>query len=266
MVGFLAQQRFAVVTTVDHQGRSWASLIAGEPGMLAVPDQNSVRIDAALAETKLPLADLGSNPKLGMLAIDLTRRIRVRINGEASAEPDGSVLLSIRQLYGNCSQYIQRRTVSEPAIPTSTKPEPQVSSSLGADQVAMIAKADTLFLGSVHPESGADASHRGGLPGFVQVLDPNRISFPDYSGNNMFNTLGNIEVNPAVGVLFSDFESGRTLQLTGRASVDWDETRSSHCPGAHRMIDIAIDEVRDTRHATNLRYQFEAYSPFLKQE
>jgi predicted pyridoxine 5'-phosphate oxidase superfamily flavin-nucleotide-binding protein len=265
MVGFLAQQRFAALTTVDAQGRTWISPIAGQAGMLQVPNPRAVRLNPALIETALPIDYVRSNSKVGMLVIDFARRIRVRTNGEAGIDPDGSVVISIRQLYGNCSQYIQRRTV----IAQAGKPrnaEIHQSAQLSASQQEMIRNADTLFLGSVHPESGADASHRGGLPGFVRVMSESHIAFPDYSGNNMFNTLGNIEVNPSVGVLCFDFETGRTLQLTGRASVDWNETRVKEFPGANRLIDIAIEEAREVAQATSLRYRFESYSPFLTQE
>jgi len=63
--------------------------------------------------------------------------------------------------------------------------------------------------------------HRGGSPGFVRV-EENRISWPDFVGNNMFNTLGNIERNPKVGLLFVDFESTETIQLSGAAYIDWE--------------------------------------------
>lgn len=58
-----------------------------------------------------------------------------------------------------------------------------------------IQQAGTLFIASSHPERGADVSHRGGHPGFIRVEDAQTIIIPDYSGNNMFNTLGNILVN-----------------------------------------------------------------------
>jgi predicted pyridoxine 5'-phosphate oxidase superfamily flavin-nucleotide-binding protein len=264
MVGFLLQQRFAAITAVDGRSRTWISLVAGEPGMFNVPDPRIVRLNAALIETSLPVEEVRANPKLGMLVIDFARRIRVRINGEAGVEPDGSIILSIRQLYGNCSQYIQRRTVIAPTQ-SPRQADAVHSTELTDSQQQMISNADTLFLGSVHRESGADASHRGGLPGFVSINSPKQISFPDYPGNNMFNTLGNIAMNPSVGLVFFDFDSGRTLQLTGRASVDWSEARAKNCPGAHRVVDIQIDEVREVPEATALRYRFEAYSPFLTQ-
>ena len=266
MVGFLAQQRFAVITTVNANGRTWASLVAGAPGMIAVPDLRVIRLDARLIETALPVEHLEHNSKLGMLVIDFVRRIRVRINGEAGVEPDGSIVIGIRQTYGNCSQYIQRRTViAEPDANRDVRAT-QASETLTPSQCDLISRSDTFFLGSVHPTSGADASHRGGLAGFVEVVNDRRISFPDFSGNNMFNTLGNIAVNPSVGLLFFDFESGRTLQLTGRATVDWDSVRAAKYKAAHRVIDVDIEAVKDTPGATSLRYRFEAYSPFLTQE
>jgi predicted pyridoxine 5'-phosphate oxidase superfamily flavin-nucleotide-binding protein len=265
MVGFLAQQRFAAITTVDAQGRTWIAPIAGEPGMLEVPDPRTVRLNASQIETILPVDDIRANPKAGMLVIDFVRRIRVRINGDAGVQPDGSIIVAINQLYGNCSQYIQRRTVIAPADPAH-KGALLNAAELSPSQQELISKSDTLFLGSVHPESGADASHRGGLPGFVNIVDAQHISFPDYSGNNMFNTLGNIAVNPSVGLLFFDFDSGRALQLTGRASVDWNEARTQRLPGAKRVIDIEIEALREAENATALRYRFEAYSPFLTQE
>ncbi|HET9696929.1 MAG TPA: pyridoxamine 5'-phosphate oxidase family protein [Terriglobales bacterium] len=265
MVGFLAQQRLAVITTVDEQGRTWSSLVAGEPGMLQVPDLRVIRLFAPAIETTLPIEHIKANPLLGMLVMDFTRRIRVRINGVSDVEPDGSVLIGIRQTYGNCSQYIQRRTVIAEASPARSA-SPASSNVLSQSQQEMIRRADTFFLGSVHPESGADSSHRGGLPGFVEIATDRRITFPDYAGNNMFNTLGNIAVNPSVGLMFFDFTSGRELQLTGRASVDWDPERAKAYKGAKRVIDIDIVEVRETPKATSLRYQFESYSPFLTQE
>jgi predicted pyridoxine 5'-phosphate oxidase superfamily flavin-nucleotide-binding protein len=265
MVGFLSQQQFAALTTVDAQGRTWISPVAGQPGMLEVPDPGAIRLKASLMESQLPLEDIRATAKVGMLVIDFARRIRVRINGEAGAEADGSVVVAIRQLYGNCSRYIQRRTVVAPAG-APRQQQPQVSAHLNEAEQEMISKADTFFLGSVHPESGADASHRGGLPGFVRIMSASHLAFPDYSGNNMFNTLGNIEVNPSVGLLFFAFDSGRTLQLTGRASVDWSEPRIKEFAGAHRVIDVAIDEVRQLAEATSLRYRFEAFSPLLSSE
>ena len=81
--------------------------------------------------------------------------------------------------------------------------------------------ADTFFLGTTNPERGSDTSHRGGAPGFVRV-DGDRLWWPDYPGNNLFNSFGNLAVDPEAALLFFDFDTGRTLQLSGTAEVDWD--------------------------------------------
>lgn len=263
MAGFLAQQQLAVLSTRDREQRVWANLIAGAPGMLEVKALDALALVASKIDTRLPLDDIQADAKVGLLAIDLGRRIRVRINGNGRMEADGSIILEIEQLYGNCSQYIQKRVV-DGSVKVAHNYGVTTTTALSASQRELIEKADTFFIASRHPELGADASHRGGMPGFVRVTSLTRISFPDYSGNNMFNTLGNIAVNPAVGLLFVDFESGRTLQVSGRASVDWDRERSSAMDEkAQRVIDVDIVAVREIEHSTSLRFRFIGYSPTL---
>ncbi|WP_221469511.1 pyridoxamine 5'-phosphate oxidase family protein [Cohnella nanjingensis] len=74
--------------------------------------------------------------------------------------------------------------------------------------------------------------HRGGSPGFVRGAGDRELVFPDYFGNSMFNTLGNLHVNPRSGLPFIDFEPGGTLQLTGEAEVLWGEEGIADCPAA----------------------------------
>jgi predicted pyridoxine 5'-phosphate oxidase superfamily flavin-nucleotide-binding protein len=76
------------------------------------------------------------------------------------------------------------------------------------------------FLGTVNPERGADASHRGGAPGFVRVDGPG-LWWPDYPGNNLFNSFGNLAVDPETALLFLDFTTGRTLHLSGTTEIEW---------------------------------------------
>jgi len=91
-----------------------------------------------------------------------------------------------------------------------------------------IRKADTFFIASGYGDGdedatyGIDASHRGGDPGFVRVESGTRIVFPDYAGNNHYNTIGNLIMDPRAGMLFVNFERGSMLQLTGTTHIDWD--------------------------------------------
>src|SRR5262249_47612767 len=132
---------------------------------------------------------------------------------------------------------------------------------LNDDQQHWIVGADTFFIATAHPESGADASHRGGHPGFIHVESANRLIIPDYSGNKMFNTLGNIAVNPAAGLVFPDFERGRVLQLSGRARIVWDFDNEEF-PGAQRLLEFDVDKVIELDDPALKGYVFQGYSPF----
>jgi predicted pyridoxine 5'-phosphate oxidase superfamily flavin-nucleotide-binding protein len=110
------------------------------------------------------------------------------------------------------------------------------------------------LIATAHPAQGADAFHRGGIPGFIQVLNAQTLRFPDYSGNNMFQTLGNLAVNANAGLLFVDFEQGHTLQLTGTATILWDANQCAAFPGARRVIQFSVDQVQETHNATPLRW------------
>src|SRR5262249_11419821 len=124
--------------------------------------------------------------------------------------------------------------------------------------------ADTFFIATAHPQSGLDASHRGGKPGFVRVLDERTLLFPDYAGNNMFNSLGNISVNPRVGLLFPDFNTGRALQLPGKAEILWQAARVAEFPVARRLVSIEVERVIELPQATRLKFEFRGYSPHLR--
>jgi hypothetical protein len=217
---FLQAQRLAVVASVDPEGRVWASLLEGPPGFVRAVDETLVHLAAEPADGDPLSANLAARPELGVLIIDLGRRRRLRLNGRGVSGPEGGVFLLVDQVYGNCPKYI---TVRRPAktLPAAPREGARGFTELSREQRDWIARADTLFVASAHPEGGADASHRGGPPGFVRVRDARRIAFPDYAGNNMFNTLGNLTENPRAGLLFVDFEGGRLLQLTGRAEVEW---------------------------------------------
>jgi predicted pyridoxine 5'-phosphate oxidase superfamily flavin-nucleotide-binding protein len=195
-----------------------------------------------------------------MLVIEPATRKRVRVNGHAELLPEGGLLLRVAEVFGNCQKYIQAREwgEAEPGAAVSR----QQTDALTASQREWIARADTCFIASTHPEGGVDASHRGGQPGFVSVLDDGRLVLPDYAGNTMFQTLGNLASNAHAGLLFVDFESGSTLQLTGRAEIIWDAARIAPYPGAERLVEFTVAQVRETRSATPLRGRLLDYSPF----
>jgi hypothetical protein len=157
---------------------------------------------------------------VGLITVEFATRRRMRFNGTLSAVDDNGLRIEVEQAYGNCPQYIQGRRLQ--AVPDSAPDAGLVrrGSALTPEDVGLIGRADTFLIGTTHPTRGNDASHRGGPPGFVRV-EHGRLWWPDYQGNNLFNTLGNLDVDPAAALLFLDFATGRTLHLSGRAALEW---------------------------------------------
>ncbi|MDQ3285583.1 MAG: pyridoxamine 5'-phosphate oxidase family protein [Actinomycetota bacterium] len=257
---FLEDQRMVIVGSTGVDGRVWASLLTGEPGFMRVIDERTLRIDARPVPGDPLEYDSKPDMKVGLISIDLSSRRRMRLNGKAEWRSEG-LYVYVEQVYGNCSKYIQAREPRAAGGSTSIEPRgARRTETLTDEQRRFISSSDTFFIASVHPDGGADASHRGGLPGFVRFLGEDTLAFPDYSGNNMFNTLGNIATNPKTGLLFVNFERGDTLQLSGEACVIWDPARATEFPGAQRVVEFRIEEI--VENTDPLRWRFVAYSPF----
>lgn len=259
---FLATQRFAVVGGLDDGGRVWASPLTGRRGFVSAPGESLVRVEAMPSEGDPLRGALRAGAQVGLIVIDLARRMRMRFNGVVQRETDSLFEVAAREVYTNCPRYIQARAPEAAGGSAAPEPATKRSSGLGAEQRDLVACADTFFIATAHPERGADASHRGGLPGFVRVEGGRRLVWPDYSGNAMFNTLGNLAVDPGAGLLFIDFENGNTLQISGRARIVWDEGRAAEFAGAERVVEFDVEETVETRGALPLRWRLEESSPF----
>lgn len=214
---FLAERRLAVLTARDRDDRLWTSPLLGSPGFLDGHD-TTLRVHAAPAAGD-PLADLVPGQAVGLIAIDFATRRRLRVNGTLNTADAGDLELTVDQAFGNCPQYIQPRQL-DPNPRSGIASRSARSSALNRAQTILIEKADTFFLGTSHPGRGADASHRGGPSGFVRV-EGSELWWPDYPGNNMFNSFGNLAIDDSAALLFLDFTTGVTLQLSGTASVEW---------------------------------------------
>ncbi|MEA5627118.1 pyridoxamine 5'-phosphate oxidase family protein [Nostoc sp. UHCC 0251] len=257
---FLHTQQLAIASTVDSKARVWASLLTGKPGFVEVLNTQIIQINATPIQTDPLHQNLQNNNNIGLLVIDLANRKRLRLNGKAEVNQE-NIKVQIQQVFFNCPKYIQIRHIEKTVIDSLEQPETFIRDALSETNQLWITQADTFFIASYHPESGADASHRGGLPGFVQLVNSNKLVFPDYSGNNMFQTFGNLIVNPKAGLFFIDFEQGHTLQLTGKAKVIWDIERLSEFAGAQRLVEFNIEQVLEIRNACSRRWRFGEYSP-----
>jgi uncharacterized protein len=112
-----------------------------------------------------------------------------------------------------------------------------------ADDQFFIESRALFFLATADAEGRPDCSHKGGMPGFVRVSAPDELVFPDYDGNGMFKSLGNIAVNPHVGLLFIDFEKPRRLRVNGRAVISREDPLLAHTVGAQMIVRVTADAI-----------------------
>ena len=108
---------------------------------------------------------------------------------------------------------------------------------------AFIASRPLFFLATADAEGRPDCSYKGGVPGFVRVVDEATLVFPSYDGNGMFKSLGNIVANPHVGLLFVDFESPKRLRVNGRARVQADDPLLGEFVGAQLIVRVTPDAI-----------------------
>jgi uncharacterized protein len=258
---FLAARRFAVLAARVSDGAVWASIVAGKlPFLTTDPDGRLLRI-ASGPRPGDPLAPgLTVGAQIGVVAIDFEHRRRFRINGTLSEVAADVLVLQVHEAFSNCPKYIQAYVPRGDARESAQAP--RFASALDPEQMSWVGRTDLFFLGTLHPNAGADASHRGGAPGFVRAVSPTELMWGDYYGNRLFQSLGNAAVQPQAGLLFIDPESGSTLQLTGTLSIDWTAEAAAQIPGAERVLRFEIARVVETRSAIPLRWILSGPSPF----
>jgi predicted pyridoxine 5'-phosphate oxidase superfamily flavin-nucleotide-binding protein len=140
---------------------------------------------------------------------------------------------------------------------------PSSGQALDVMATSLIAQCDTLFVGSADSQANFDASHRGGLPGFVDQVSDTQLRIPDYHGNSMFNTLGNFHVNAKAGLLFIDLKRNIQLHLTGKVSIEFDNpSHIEKSGGTGRWWTFDIKAWRTSPLAHSASWRFVDNSPF----
>lgn len=269
---FYASLPFVFLGATDRMQRPWASMLVGQPGFMHSPHPRVLDIGAPFVGGDPLAGQLDVSSEVGILGIEYETRRRNRLSARVSAVHDAGLSLAVEQSFGNCPQYIQARRFS--LLEGSDTPgQARQSATLEAfDEGArhLIESSDNFYIASNHIEdaaaagSGADVSHRGGNPGFVQVLDAETLQFPDYAGNRHFNTLGNLVLNPHAGLTFVDFVDGGLLYLTGAVEIIWDGPEVDAIAGAERLLRFTLREGRRVAHAVPIRWDFLDYSPRLQ--
>ncbi|KIV83250.1 hypothetical protein PV11_05295 [Exophiala sideris] len=235
--------------TLDENDQPWCTVWgSGEPPIAQQVAQSVVGIRATVDASFDPvvqaifrgkndgevLREEGEGRLMSGLSISLEERGRVKLAGRiiagalnASAVPEDSaqsqsgemqLVAKINQTLPNCPKYLNKKQI------VSSTPDPKLLSTspyLIERAVEIIRKADLFFLSSAHKHEDMDCNHRGGPPGFLRVQQPedpdegSTIVWPEYSGNNLYQTLGNLETTPRAGLCIPDFETGDVLYVTG---------------------------------------------------
>jgi predicted pyridoxine 5'-phosphate oxidase superfamily flavin-nucleotide-binding protein len=118
-----------------------------------------------------------------------------------------------------------------------------VDDTIDADDRAFIEARDMFFLATCDEQGQPTCSYKGGDTGFVRVLDERTVAFPNYDGNGMYLSMGNVLVNPRVGLLFIDFENRKRMRLDGVASIDERDALLAEYPEAQFVVRVRAQRV-----------------------
>ncbi len=267
---FFAQLPFVIVGSMDADGQPWASILTNPPGFISSPDAHHLLLRAQPPTTDPLHETLITDASIALLGIEQHTRRRNRMNGVIESITDDGFLVAVQQSFGNCPKYIQARQAEY--LNTESVGTFHSATELNERTKQIVLHADTLFIATAHPgpyheterSHGVDVSHRGGKPGFVRADKDNTLTIPDFTGNRFFNTLGNIVMNPRVGLLFIDFESGNRLYIAAHAKIIFDGPEVAAFPGAERLLRLEIRHVRHVVASLSVCWRGETQmSPFL---
>jgi predicted pyridoxine 5'-phosphate oxidase superfamily flavin-nucleotide-binding protein len=251
-------------------------LLAGPPGFMHTPDAQTLTIGARPHGADALSHTLRAGQAIGVLAIEPHTRRRNRLNGTVSAARDGAFSIAVQHSFGNCPKYIQARQARWVGDEAARITSVVRGSQLDAAGAALVGRADTYFIATSVPPAdigrdaalGVDVSHRGGKPGFVRVQrdadGADTLTVPDFSGNNAFNTLGNLMLHPRAGLLFVDFERAALMHLSVDTSIDWEGSDVAAFSGALRIVRHRVHAMLRIEGLPPLAWGAAQQSPFVQ--
>jgi hypothetical protein len=131
------------------------------------------------------------------------------------------------------------------------------------DDRAFIEQRDMFFLATADAEGNPTCSYKGGDPGFVRIVDERTLVFPNYDGNGMYLSMGNVAVNAAIGMLFIDFERQRRMRVDGTATIDPADAWHEDYPGAQFIVRVTARHIYPNCPRYIHRYQLVERSAFV---
>ncbi|CAL3962649.1 hypothetical protein PZA11_000252 [Diplocarpon coronariae] len=272
--------------TIDADGRIWTTVWGGEAGFSRAIAQDIIGVKSTVDRQHDPVLEAllggkadgevvqgeGTGKMISGLSINLESRSRVKLYGRMAAgalvtaeEGVGEVQLVIRieQSLGNCPKYLNKKHI----LPH--KPHPKLVSKdlpLPPGAVSLLANSDLFFISSSNHETDMDNNHRGGPPGFVRILsnvqDDVSLVYPEYSGNRLYQTLGNLRVTPQAGLVFPDFTSGNVLYISGKTEILVGQAATDLIARTNLAVKITVEAARFVSDGLAFRGHQGEFSPY----
>lgn len=275
---FYSNQPFLVAAARDSRDKLWSTLLFGSSQQNPASFVQSPTPERLVLQSQPLPGDalegaLQTGSDLGILGIEFATRRRNRVNGRIEANDGEKMTFKVDQSFGNCPQYIkprdwwtERKSSTSPSVDNGMQhidgaSMPTRPDRLTKDQIHIMEKAETIFVATGYrgegedPRFGNDASHRGGTAGFLKISnDGKKILLPDYAGNNMYMSLGNLVADNRMGITVPLYESGGMIQMTGTATIQWEDDDQQQegisggvsladFPGALRWLEFEIEEI-----------------------
>tara|TARA_R110001583_G_scaffold72400_3_gene202724 strand:+ start:1000 stop:1956 length:957 start_codon:yes stop_codon:yes gene_type:complete len=267
---FFADLPYVILGLLDDRGYPWAIPLFGREGFIRIVSDSRLYFQALPALRDALSVALRVGQKIAVLGIQLNTRRRNRVNGVIAAIDSTGFMLEVEQSFGNCPKYIQKRDLIWADGDSVSERIRNISIAKNIDEKAkeIIERADTFFIASRSndlyrdAQNGVDVSHRGGIPGFIKII-ANKLYFPDFSGNNYFNTIGNIQSDCRIGLFFPNYATGDAIFMVGSAELDWEGSAVDSFDGAERIVEVAVEKVIMAEELMPMLGELIERSPFL---
>lgn len=281
------------IGTLDQNGRPWTTVWGGQRGLSQPLAEGIIGIKTPITGKYDPVVEElvgreatgevvrqeGKGKMVSGLTIDLEARKRVKMHGrmvagalmmredEATeakqAVAEVQLVLKIEQSLGNCPKYLNKKAIT----PAMSLPKLVAESTMLPQQaIDLLRKADLFFISSSQDDIDMDTNHRGGPPGFVRVLSNEAhgsvLVYPEYSGNRLYQTLGNLKINPRAGICVPEFETGDMLYLTGDTEIFVGADASKLLPRSNLAVKLAVTSARFVSQALTFRGISGELSPY----
>ncbi|KAI1018169.1 hypothetical protein LB505_001403 [Fusarium chuoi] len=282
------QSPLVALGTLDSEGRPWTTVWGGDRGFARPVAEGVLAFNSSVDASHDPVFRAlwdgiddegvkqgvinrpnGSEGKgMAGLSIDLETRDRVKLVGNmiAGATVEGGkavqMAMAVTESLGNCPKYLNKKDI----VPNEMAPE-LVSDKLPLSQEALdlVVAADMFFLSSTNGVT-MDTNHRGGSPGFMRIIknedDGLELIYPEFSGNRLYQTLGNFRVNPLVGIAIPDYNTANVLYATGSASILVGNEASFYLARTKLAVKISITAAKFVKSGLPFRGALGEYSPY----